>query len=283
LDNLRNLRVLIVDDDEVNRRILHYQVAGWHMREGVAVDGLDALQKMKHALEEGQPYDIAILDMQMPGMDGIMLADEIRRNRFFSRTKMVLLTSLGQVIPTEELRRHGISACLSKPVKQSELFNRLVECLSSAEGLTQPGVPIVAPLPSVVESIEKPFRILLAEDNLVNQKVALKQLKKLGYRADAVANGLEVITALDTIPYDLVLMDCQMPELDGYETTRQLRKDRRWINLPVIAMTANAMQGDREKCLDAGMSDYITKPVRLEELKAALERWTQTDMAVQEM
>ena len=108
-------------------------------------------------------------------------------------------------------------------------------------------------------------------------------MKKLGYRVDAVANGLEVITALDTIPYDLVLMDCQMPELDGYETTQQLRKDPRWLNLPVIAMTANAMQGDREKCLEAGMSDYITKPVRIEELKSVLERWTQTDMAVEEM
>ncbi len=283
LENLRNLKVLIVDDNEVNRRILHYQVLGWQMKEGVAVDGMDALQKMRQALEEGEPYDLAILDMQMPGMDGIMLAEEIRRNRLFNRTKMVLLTSLGQVISSSELSRHGIAACLSKPVKQSELFNRLVESLSSGESGANPVSRETRVESVVAASTEKPFRILLAEDNLVNQKVALKQLKKLGYRVDAVANGLEVITALDTIPYDLVLMDCQMPELDGYETTQHLRKDRRWLNLPVIAMTANAMQGDREKCLEAGMSDYITKPVRIEELKSVLERWTQTDMAVQEM
>ena len=283
LDNLRNLKVLIVDDNEVNRRILHYQVLGWKMREGVAVDGLDALQKMRQALEEGQPYDLAILDMQMPGMDGLMLADEIRRNRLFHKTRMVLLTSLGQVISSTELSRHGISSCLSKPVKQSDLFNRLVESMAGDEDKDRPVRREIRPEPVLSPSPEKPFRILLAEDNLVNQKVALKQLKKLGYRADSVANGLEVITALDTIPYDLVLMDCQMPELDGYEATLQLRKDPRWLNLPVVAMTANAMQGDREKCLRSGMSDYISKPVRIEELKSVLERWTQTDMAVQEM
>jgi two-component system, sensor histidine kinase and response regulator len=216
-------------------------------------------------------------------MDGMMLAQAIQRDPLIANTKLILLTSMGRQFSSETLREAGIATCLVKPVKQSELFNSMVDVLAKARSpvtvyRAQPSEARSESAP-VASRAPRPLRVLVAEDNVVNQKVALRQLRKLGYHADAVANGLEVLAALDGIAYDVILMDCHMPELDGYQATRLIR-DREGAQSPgpasqrvrIIAMTANAMEGDREKCLAAGMDDYVAKPVREEALRSALNR-----------
>ena len=276
------LRVLIVDDNTTNRQILRHQLLSWNMHPESAAGGEQALSMMRKAASTGKPYDLALLDLQMPEMDGLELAHAIKSDPVISTTRSVMLTSHGQLLRPAELQKFGIDSCVVKPVKQSRLF----ECLLNAIGKTAvDNVLAKAPGPISVPIFSKPNlgieRILLAEDNAVNQLVALSQLRKLGYSADAVTNGLEVLEALQQTSYDIVLMDCQMPAMDGYQTTGAIRKqeqspDQRcsWKSpVHIIAMTANAMQADREKCLAAGMDDYLSKPVRLAELQAVLERW----------
>jgi len=210
-------------------------------------------------------------------MDGLDLARAIKSDPAIAGTRLVLLTSLGLLPSADDLKATGIELCLSKPVKQSRLYDALAGLLGGRPGaakrVTQPAVPGRSPAHKL--------RVLVAEDNVINQKVALRQLRKLGVAADAVANGLEVIEALERIPYDVVLMDCQMPEMDGYQATRRIRAQEAASasdsaaakpHLHIIAMTASAMQGDREKCLAAGMDDYLSKPVREAELEAVLAR-----------
>jgi len=268
---LKGVRVLIVDDNTTNRTILHYQVLGWQMRNGgAAATGAEALAVLRRAVEAGDPYQLAILDMQMPGMDGIALARAIKAEARISQTRIVILTSMCERVSPAELQEAGIDAWLIKPVKQGQLYQTLVRVLSQNNAAQS------SPSRSgtkEISTVDKGMRILLAEDNVVNQKVAVKQLEKLGYRADVVANGLEVLEALENIPYQVVLMDCHMPEMDGYEATQKIRQSgKNYASIRVVAMTANAMQGDREKCLEAGMDDYISKPVKLEELRQALDR-----------
>ena len=275
-----NLRVLVVDDNATNRQILRHQLVAWKMQKGSAASGYEALKLMRAAVAADAPYQLALLDMQMPEMDGLSLARAIKADSAISRTRLILLTSLSHVLSPEELKVAGIDAYLVKPVKQSRLFDTVVNVMGQiTENIFSKSVeqtPANAPIPALAKK-----RILLAEDNIVNQKVALAQLRKLGCSADAVANGLEVLQALEEFPYDLVFMDCQMPELDGYEATRLLRKreqdaaaaGRTQRRIHIIAMTANALKGDREKCLAAGMDDYVSKPVRQSDLRAALERW----------
>jgi PAS domain S-box-containing protein len=279
-DGLVGLRVLVVDDNFTNRQIVHHQILSWRMRNGQAASGAEALAILRGEAAAGDPYDLAILDMQMPEMDGLTLARAIKGDPTIATTKMVVLTSLGLRIEPSELKAAGIAAYLVKPVKQSRLFDCIAVVMTGEKsepvsGLKSAQVP--AALPRVAR---KNVHILLAEDNPVNQKVALRQLQKLGYAADAVANGLEVLDALKQIPYALILMDCQMPEMDGYEATRQIRQleyrgslaAARKAPVQIVAMTANALRGDREKCLESGMDDYISKPVVLTELETALNR-----------
>jgi two-component system sensor histidine kinase/response regulator len=268
--SLEGVRVLIVDDNATNRRILQHQVVAWKMRNGSASSGPEALEALRRAASEGDPFRTVVLDMQMPDMDGIAVAREITADPHLSATRIVILTSLASHPDEEDFRRLGIAAYLTKPVKQ----RRLMDCLS--EVVNKP-VP-VAVLPIEADTTVKPalrsLRILLAEDNAVNQKVALRQLEKLGYTADAVADGDEAVTAVQQTRYDVILMDCQMPRLDGYAATRRIREIEGTTGLRrhhIIALTANSMSGDREKCLQAGMNAYVTKPVRREELAAALE------------
>jgi PAS domain S-box-containing protein len=281
--DLFDLRVLVVDDNATNRQILRHQIFAWKMQKGSAASGHEALKILRAAAAEGKPYDVALLDMQMPEMDGLTLAQAIKADPAIAATRLIILTSLGRVMTPAELKAAGIDAYLVKPVKQSRLFDCLVDVVGQARAehvFTKPATPL--PGSSLPDAPAK-VRILLAEDNAVNQKVALSQLKKLGYHADAVANGIEAVQALDEVPYDLILMDCQMPEMDGYEATRAVRRreqeaiaaGRPRPRIHIIAMTANAMQGDREKCLACGMDDYISKPVRESELRAALDRWRQ--------
>jgi len=280
---LANVRVLVVDDNATNRKILHHQILGWRMRNGSAASGREALAILKAEAAAGDPYDLVILDLQMPEMDGLMLAQAIKAEPALAATRLILLSSLGRKLTPEEMRASGISAYLIKPVRQSELYNSLVLAMASGplplgrRRFTSPALDVMS---APRENQPRTVRILLAEDNAVNQKVALRQLKKLGYAADAVGNGLEVLEALARIPYPVVLMDCHMPEMDGLEATRQIRARERSGRangrdhppVRIIAMTADAMQGDREKCLAVGMDDYISKPVRLADLQAALRR-----------
>ncbi len=274
--SLAGIPVLIVDDNATSRRLLRAQVEGWHMRDGGSAGcGEEAMELLRTQAASGDPCSVAILDLRMPGMDGMELAGSIKQDPALAGTKLVLLTPLSSRANPAELRAAGIDAWVMKPVKQSLLRDSLVRALVQARSgesrlqANQSVPPTVQSLPAPTKSL----KILLAEDNAVNQKVALKQLRSLGYSADAVCNGLEVLEALHTVPYDVVLMDCHMPEMDGYEAAQRIRSGT-IVQHPVriIAMTANAMQGDRERCLEAGMDDYVAKPVRMEELKAALER-----------
>jgi CheY-like chemotaxis protein/HPt (histidine-containing phosphotransfer) domain-containing protein len=285
---LLNLRVLIVDDNETNREILQHQARAWNMRCGVAANAVEALAKLHDAATSGDPYQVALLDMQMPGTNGLTLAQLIRADLDVGDVRIILLSSLGGRISSDKLKAVGIDDCLTKPVKQSLLFDSLATLMgktaatpvTKAKKISRLGRAPTATSPGKL-------RILLAEDNVVNQEVALGLLHALGYRADAVADGTEALETLKRVRYDIVLMDCQMPQLDGYETTRRIRRLEQertetldWKTpVHIIAMTAHAMEGDREKCLTAGMNDYLTKPVRRNDLKTALDRHGEVAMA----
>ncbi len=275
--DLSNLRVLIVDDNATNRAILDHHTRMWKMRSSMAETGEQALQMLR-AEANKDPFELAILDMQMPSMDGLMLGRAIKADPLIAKTRLVMLTSLGNQIDNEELKKSGIEACVLKPVKQSRLFSRIAEVMAGHMPVqrkkTQTGtLSLKSPIQPPANLTKKPVRILLAEDNIINQKVALGLLQNIGYGADVANNGLEVLSALDLRPYDVILMDCQMPELDGYETTQRIRERPDCISMRIIAMTANAMRGESEKCLEAGMDDYLSKPVRLESLRDMLSRW----------
>jgi len=276
--DLNDLRVLIVDDNATNREILTHHTRDWKMRSALAASGPQALEMMREAAAL-DPFDLAILDMQMPDMDGLMLGREIKKDPKIAATRLIMLTSLGNQMDAEDMKAAGIEACVLKPVKQSRLFNRIAEIMANHTPLARKigstgsvklsGLAIAKP--AVVDV--KPVRILLAEDNVINQKVAVGLLHNMGYKADVANNGLEVLSALALRPYDLILMDCQMPELDGYETTQRIRSTPEFANMHIVAMTANAMRGESEKCIDAGMNDYLSKPVRLEALRDMVARW----------
>jgi PAS domain S-box-containing protein len=261
-----NLHVMVVDDNQTSRQILEELLQSWGMRScaaGTAQDALEQLQDSSH-----DPMDAVLLDMHMPGMNGATLAQVIKSDPAIAKTRVILLTSLGKLMDDDKLAAMGVDACLVKPVKRARLF----ECLTGSAGQKDtPAAP--APKPPIVLP-NKPLRILLAEDNLINQRVAVAQLKKLGYTPDVVNNGVEALEISGRKEYDVILMDCQMPQMDGYEATQRIRqREKAGGRQPVhiIAMTANAMQGDREKCLAAQMSDYLSKPVKVTELKKALE------------
>jgi two-component system, sensor histidine kinase and response regulator len=264
-----NARVLIVDDNATNGRFLHEQIVGWKMRSATANTGSDALDCLRRAAQERDPYPLAIIDLDMPSMDGWALAREIKTDPKIAGTRLILLAGLGQRISPEELRSADITACCFKPVRQSMLFDCLTKALLESPSTLQPAAGFsAAPRPQLQKA-----RVLIAEDNPINQKVALVQLEELGYHAEAVPNGLAVLEALDRTPYDIILMDCQMPKMDGYETARRIRTRSGNFRQPyIIAMTAHAMSGDSEKCLAAGMNDYISKPVQLDAFAAALAR-----------
>ncbi len=283
---LQNVRVLSVDDNETNRTILQHLFGSWGMRHKQAASGREALSIMQSEAARGKTFDLAVLDMQMPGMDGLQLAREIKKDPRLAGTRLVMLTSVDRHQDPEMWRETGIDAYLTKPVKQSQLFDCLSMVMSSDVETREikAGLIALAGQPALVErATDRALRILIAEDNPVNQKVALFQLQKLGYLADVVDNGRSALEALARTEYDVVFMDCQMPVLDGYEATRDLRaleggERHTWI----IAMTANSLEGDREKCLAAGMDDYVSKPVKPEHLQAALHRFVGLREAEQE-
>jgi signal transduction histidine kinase/DNA-binding response OmpR family regulator len=262
LEDVKNMRVLIVDDNSTNRRILQTYLTAWGCRPTEVANADEAMQELQTSIDNNDPFQIALLDMQMPGMDGETLGKQIRTNPQFQNTILTMLTSAGQRGDAKRLREAGFAAYLTKPVKQSQLLDCLRTITSNS---TNDPLEAIVTRHSLTENRKRRIRILLAEDNIMNQKVALRILEtKLGYRANAVANGAEAVESLSRQHYDLVLMDCQMPIMDGYDATRTIRDTISPVknhNIPIIAMTANAMKGDREKCINAGMNDYVTKPV----------------------
>ena len=284
--SLQGRRLCIVDDNPTNRRILEQYAAHWGLQSASAADGYQALALLRDAATRGEPFDLAILDMQMPRMDGLQLAHEIKADSALAATQLVMLTSIGLRGHAEKAKQAGISAYLTKPVHRSHLYDCLTMIVdlpakSAIDRLevgaaSRPDDVLVTRHVLKEAAAAARARILVAEDNIVNQKVAVCQLEKLGHRADIVGNGREAVEAVSRVSYALVLMDCQMPEMDGLEATAMIRKhegEQASRRLPIIAMTANAMQGDREKCLVAGMDDYLAKPVKLEHLEAMLARW----------
>ncbi len=270
--HLRGLRVLAVDDNPVNLAILHEHIVGWHMRNGSAESGSQALTMLRAAAARGEPYDIAIVDMQMPEMDGLAVARAIRSDAAISSTKLVLLTSLGGHDLPKSARDAGVDACLTKPARQSELYNILASIMGVRS--CPPDEAPKAPLDQRTKMHRRGVRLLVAEDNVVNQQVVLGILGSLGYSADVVANGLEAVEAAARIPYSAILMDCRMPEMDGYTATTTIRQSRSESrHIPIIALTADVVSDARVKALAAGMNDYITKPVKADELARALDRW----------
>ena len=277
-------RVLVVDDNATNRQVIHEYLQSFGMANNDVANGQDALAALRREAQNGRPYDLALVDLIMPTGDGMAVAEAIKADPLIRSTRAVLLKPSFLKIEPDRLDAAGIDKCLAKPVKQSSLFNCLIEMLGNPpdSNVVGHGSDVAQETPALPRDDKlKPFggidpssvRVLLTEDNPVNQKVALRQLKKLGFTADAVDNGLEAVESLRGKEYDVVLMDCQMPVMDGYQATAEIRLfDGPIRNIPIIAMTANAMQGDREKCLEAGMNDYVSKPVKIDNLSAALER-----------
>ncbi|MEB3338243.1 MAG: response regulator, partial [Leptolyngbyaceae bacterium] len=290
---LQGVRLLVVDDNATNRTILRYQTSAWGMQVDEADGVKTALEALNTAVQEGRPYALAILDMQMPEVDGETLGYQIKTNSQLAPTQLIMLTSLNQRGMSKRLVELGFAAYLVKPVKQS----RLLDCiLKVSRAIDTSILSTLSTDPQMLDRVEKrsmpekhasgdpsalpsrfsKLKILMVEDNAVNQKVILKQLQRSGYEADVVGNGQEALQIMAQIDYDIVLMDCQMPVLDGYNTTLAIREiEGEGKHTIVIAMTANAMKGDQAKCLESGMDDYLSKPIRKEELVAKLEHWHQ--------
>jgi CheY-like chemotaxis protein len=272
---LMDLRLLIVDDNPTNRRILSLQTSKWGMVPRETQTAAQALD----LLRSGETFDLAILDMQMPGMDGLMLANEIRKLPAGEALPLVLLTSIGVRTSQPEFTQVGFAGCLTKPIKPSHLQQALSRVVSGTKVITKKPAPAAKLDPTTANRL--PLRVLLCDDNAVNQKVAQRLLQQMGYQAALAGNGLEALAAIDRQSYDLVFMDVMMPEMNGLEATRVIRERQkepgRFPNYKspviIVAMTANAMQGDKEKCLSAGMDDYLSKPVRLEDVRKIIERW----------
>ncbi|MHC5768572.1 MAG: PAS domain S-box protein [Nostoc sp.] len=267
--NLIGKRLLVVDDNATNRQLISLQAANWGMLVHSLESGLSALE----LINSGEQFDIAVLDMRMPEMNGLTLAGQIHSLASCQNLPLVMLSDVERLIQKEHEEKLGLVAILSKPIKRSQLYNIFVHTLYNEKIFLSPTKSFPPAFYSQL-SQKLPLRILLVEDVSLNQKVALLMLERIGYRADTANNGLEVLLALRQQSYDLVFMDVQMPEMDGLEATRRICQEwpdnsRPWI----IAMTAHAMQGDREECLSAGMNDYISKPIRMEALVEAFKNY----------
>jgi signal transduction histidine kinase/DNA-binding response OmpR family regulator len=278
--DLRGLRALIADDNEVNRRVLHEQITSWGMRSESLSSGDQVRDALRAAKESGDPYHFVLLDHQMPGMDGVEVAGAIKADPAIRDTVVVLLTSVGQWCELKRTEGACVDASLVKPVRQSQLMKTLAAAWSKkleiAPGGHSPSARGAVQVDSKLagEFAGLPVRVLVAEDNVVNQKVATLMLEKLGIRPDLAANGREAVEMFEITQYDLIFMDCQMPELDGYAASRKIRsREQPGRRVTIVAMTAEAMEGSREVCLEAGMDDYISKPVKRNEICEALRKW----------
>ncbi|MBX7246241.1 MAG: response regulator, partial [Candidatus Sumerlaeaceae bacterium] len=281
--NLQNLHTLVVDDLDVNRRVLVEMLSAWAMRVDEADNGDTALDMLRRAAAEGDPYVIALLDRFLPGMDGETLGREIRADKALASTNLFLLTSAPQRGDGQKFQKIGFAGYLAKPIRMGLLRDGL--CMLAGRILGSEDNRMITRHMIMehrtefreerpVDGTGDELRVLLAEDNVVNQKVAVRMLQKVGCVVEVAANGREAVQMARQFPFDIIFMDCQMPDLDGYEATRAIRLDEAGMrHIPIVAMTANALEGDREKCIEAGMDDYISKPVKTEDIQVILERW----------
>lgn len=270
-NHLHEQKILVVDDNFTNRSLLGQLLTNWQAEHALAESGEVAIKHLQQAVTDGHPYHIAILDMQMPDMNGIILGSTIKNDKSLADTRLVMLTSQGQRGEGEKIQAAGFEAYLNKPVDQSILYNALLQ----VAGLTSDEHRLITSY-TTQEVPNFTAQVLLVEDNTTNQMVAQGMLLKLGIKVDLASNGQEGLLALSNIAYDLVFMDCQMPVMDGYEASRHIRDPQSKVlchTIPIIAITANSMQGDREKCLAAGMDDFISKPIDGDKLQKVLSQW----------
>ncbi|MBI3697100.1 MAG: response regulator, partial [Acidobacteria bacterium] len=267
--NIRDLPVLVVDDNATNRRILEEMLTKWEMRPTLADGGEAALAAMERAHAAGNPFPLVLTDAQMPGMDGFTLAERIRRNHQLAGAMIMMLTSVSLGSDAARCRELGVAAYLTKPIKQSELLDAILRVLGQPLQ-DHERAALVADY-SLRENSR--LHILVAEDNPVNQKIAARLLRKRGYEVVVASDGKEALAALEKQRFDLVFMDVQMPHMDGFEATAAIREEEKatGAHVRIVAMTAHAMTGDRERCLQAGMDDYVAKPIRAEELYKAID------------
>src|SRR5262249_36421376 len=264
--SLTDLPVLVVDDNATNRRILEEVLRNWRMQPVAVKSGAAAFSRLERSLKQGKPFELALLDGHMPEMDGFTVAEKILKDRRYRGLRIVMLTSAGQPDDALHCQKLGISAYLTKPIKQSELFDVMIEALGQDIGERS------RPEAAAISSQVAPLAVLVAEDNPINQPVAKKTLEKLGHRVTVVGNGREAVRKVQAGKFELVVMDVQMPEMDGLDATRAVRTWEKTTggHIPIIAMTAHAMKGDRERCLAAGMDAYTSKPIRSRDLEQAI-------------
>ncbi len=276
--SLEGTHALIVDDNTTNRLLVSSLLTQWGCTYEEAEGGPEALQSLENSVRTQRPFQILLLDMQMPGMNGEELGERIKKDPRFAQIPLLMISSIGRRGDASRLEKLGFTGFLSKPIRQEQFRECMALCLGRSSMPVAERKLITGH--TVAESTRRRGRILIAEDNITNQIVAKSILTKLGYRAEVVGNGLEVIQTLATQHFDLVFMDCQMPELDGYEATHRIRTGIEFVRnprIPIIAMTAHALQGDREKCLNAGMDDYIPKPVNFQAIQKILAKWLDTE------
>jgi CheY-like chemotaxis protein len=273
-ESLRGLRVLVVDDNATNRRILNLELAGFGCVASGVAGGKEALDALRAAARAGSPFQIVLLDHQMPDLDGEQTARAIRADRESKAVPIVILTSMMSRRQVTQIEGLEVDGYLIKPVKQSLLLACIRSVLARGPRV-EGGRPVVTEHSLPAADARLNGHVLLVEDNPVNQKLAARMLQKAGVRCDVAGNGREALAAVERASYDLVLMDCQMPEMDGFEATRLIRARERETggHLRIVAMTANAMQGDRERCLEAGMDDYLSKPIKVDEFTRKLRDW----------
>ena len=274
--DLQGLRVLIVDDNDINRRVLYEQVSNWGMRYTVLPSAEDVVATMREAAAGRDPFEFVLMDYQMPGLDGLAAAAAIRADTTLRGYTLIMLTSVGHLGEVRHLEGGRVDACLVKPIRQSQLLAALstarAKHLGAGAGPGRAGATDAKRFEGTFA--DTGIRVLLVEDNVVNQKVAARMLERLGLRADVAGNGLEAVQMFQMVSYDVILMDCHMPEMDGYAATGEIRRrGDKGRGVAIIAMTAEAMAGAREECLAAGMDDYIAKPVKLEDLSQILRKW----------
>jgi CheY-like chemotaxis protein len=276
LAELDGLRVLAVDDNVTNGRILYDILRNWHARPAVAASGPEALSMLHSAADRHERFSIVLLDHMMPGMDGFALAEEIQKDPKLAGATIIMLSSGRSGDALDRCRKLGFAGYLHKPIRQSDLLRAILSALAAG---SPPSAVGDSSLPSMVsesargQSGEGGLRILLVEDNRINQRVAVRMLEKEGHHVTIAEDGKKALIALEQNTFDLVFMDVQMPEMDGYETTAEIRAREQTTgrHVPIVAMTARAIKGDRERCLASGMDDYVSKPVTFHELRRVLQ------------
>lgn len=270
LASLSCMRVLCIDDNEINCAIIREQVKSWNMVCDTAHSAREAMVLLEKSIRVGHPFDLILVDYVMPEMNGLDLVSNLRENPSFKSVPILMMTSLDMPLSASDLETIGVNMCMTKPIRQSALYNNIVMAMVNKDLPHQARHADSSPAVKIHRS-----RILLAEDNKINQQVAMSILRKLGYQVDVVFNGLEVMKSIQEIHYDLILMDCQMPEMDGYTTAQRIREREKDTqkHIIILALTAHTLNDDRKMCLDAGMDDYVPKPIASKTLAAALSKW----------